>query len=120
MGISQPVQTTYPLSNSLTATGTLAAAVAGKKIVANISGQMYCVTTGGEGYVGSASVTITGTQNGGTVTFVYNLATLAPYQALTTPFTLPPNLEFDTNSAVTVTIAATYGGATVSIGYYLK
>jgi hypothetical protein len=119
MGISQPVQTTYPYSNSLTASGTLAAAVAGKKIVANISGQMYCVTTGG-GNSGSVSVTITGTQNGGTVTFGYNLATLAEYQDLITPFTLPPNLEFDTNSAVTATIATTNGGATVSIGYYLK
>jgi len=119
MGISQPVQTTYPYSNSLTASGTLAAAVAGKKIVANISGQMYCVTTGA-GYSGSVSVTITGTQNGGTVTFVYNLATSAEYQDLLTPFTLPPNLEFDTNSAVTATIATTNGGATVSIGYYLK
>jgi hypothetical protein len=109
---------TYPYSATLYANGTLVAAVPGKKIVGNIV--VTLSTVGGTG--GALSVTIAGTQNGSAVSFTYKCANSGTGSTSTSlAVSLPPNLEFDTNTAITVTFAnLALGEATASIGYYLK
>jgi hypothetical protein len=102
MGISQPAQ-----NYNLTANATIAA-VPGKKIVAQFSG---FVSDGGAGITNSIS--ITGTQNGSTVTVVTASVTNI---VVIIPITIPGPVEFDTDTPVTVTNS----GCFIAIQYYLK
>jgi hypothetical protein len=119
MNVFPVSQQTYPYSASVTSTGTLVAAVSGKKIVGNIVALLNCYGTASGGAI---SVTVTGTQNGATVSHVYAIYTNSGTGSgvISAVVPLPRDLEFDVNTAINVVITATYGWATVSIGYYLK
>ena len=118
MAISRPVQNTYPYSNSLTSTGTLVASVTGKSIVGNIVVALNCFSSATSEVT---SATVSGTQNGNPVSFTYSMEVFGGNNASTSmSIPLPKDLIFDVGTAITVTISAPSGYATVSIGYYLK
>ena len=116
MTVFPPVQQTYPYSNSLNASGTLAPAVVGKKIVANIVVAMEIY--GATSYV---TVTVASTHNTVTVTRTYFIQCVVADSTVSEVIPLPKDLECDVDTGITVTITPT-GNAftTVDIGYYLK
>ena len=116
MTVFPPVQQTYPYSNFLNASGTLAPAVAGKKIVANIVVAMEIFGT--TSYV---TVTVASTHNTVTVTRTYFIQCVLSPATVSEVIPLPKDLECDVDTGITVTITPT-GNAftTVDIGYYLK
>ena len=120
MTVFPPVQQTYPYSNFLNASGTLAPAVVGKKIVANIvvAMEVFEANTTASSYV---YVTVASTHNTVTVTRTYFIQCGVADSTVSEVIPLPKDLECDVDTGITVTITPT-GNAftTVDIGYYLK